>query len=184
MALAHSSSLMRRRVDDVGGRLVEVHLVDPQIGVDDLAELVHRRAAGDEVLHHLRRHRRRIGRDAARGDAVIAGEDAGARMIEPRRVAALPGGEPMRQFLQAPERAGRLGELALAQHRRGAGLEIGAGQMRHQRADLVQARRHFRHSTSPLPHPCPTSTKKTRYGRGDESGSPASSRNSSPRPRC
>ena len=60
-----------------------------------LAQLVHRGAAGDKVLHHLRRHRGRIGRDAARRDTVVAGEDDCARMIEaggcrPCQVASQP----------------------------------------------------------------------------------------------
>jgi hypothetical protein len=135
----------RRGLDDIGGRLVEVHLVDAEIGVDRLAELVHRGAAGDEVLHHLRRHRGRIGRDAAGGDPVIAGEDGGARVVDPRRMAALPGREPLRQLLEPAEGAAGLRQLRLAQRGGGAGLEIGAGQMSHQRADFVEARRRFGH---------------------------------------
>ena len=66
----------RRVLGEIAGRVVERHLVDSQVGVDRLAQLVHRGAAGDEILHHLRGHRGRIGRDAARRDAVIAGEHA------------------------------------------------------------------------------------------------------------
>ena len=128
----------RRLDDDVAGRRVEVHLIDLETDVEDAAELVDRGAAGDEVLHHLRGHRGRIGRNAARGDAVIAGEDQGARMVEPRRVPRLPGGEPDRQLLEPAESAGGLGQLRLAGRRRGAGLEIGARQMGQQRADLIQ----------------------------------------------
>ena len=128
---------------------VEVHLVDLETGVDDPAELVDRRTAGDEVLHHLRRDRGRIGRNAARGDAVVAGKDQGAGMVEPRRVPRLPGREPDRQLLEPAERAGRLGQLRLTQGRRGAGLEIGARQMGQQRADLVQIRNRLVHATLP-----------------------------------
>src|SRR3546814_4699401 len=53
--------------------------------------------------------------DALVGDAVVAGEDGGIGTVDRRRIAALPGGQPHRQLLQSPERAGRLGELALAQ---------------------------------------------------------------------
>src|SRR3546814_20457383 len=79
------------------------------------AELIHRGAAVDEILHHLGRHLGRIGGDALVGDAVVAGEDGGIGTVDRRRIAALPGGQPHRQLLQSPERAGRLGELALAQ---------------------------------------------------------------------
>src|SRR5581483_3606368 len=55
------------------------------------------------------------------------------------------GREPLRQLLEPAERAGRLRQLRLTQRRGGAGLEVGAGQMGHQRADLVEARRRFWH---------------------------------------
>ena len=114
-----------------------------------MAELVDRGAAGDEVLHHLRGDRGRIGRNAARGHTVVAGKDQGAGMVEPRRVARLPGRKPDRQLLEPAERAGRLGQLRLAQGRRGAGLEIGARQMGQQRADLLQIRYGLVHITLP-----------------------------------
>src|SRR5262249_23771152 len=97
--------------------------------------------------------------NAARSDPMIAGKDAGARMVEPRRMTALPGGEPMRQFLQPPERAGRFGELPLMQHRCRAGLEIGPRQMGHQRANFIEARRHFRHRVLLFAEFCTTPTK-------------------------
>src|SRR5205085_890169 len=125
-------------LDGIAGRRVEVHLVDPQVGVDGFAQLVHRGAAGDEVLHHLRRDRRRIGRDAARRDTVVAGEDDGARVSEGRRMASLPDRQPGGQFLEPAQRARRFCQLLLAQSRGGPGLEIGSRQMRHQRADLLE----------------------------------------------
>ena len=138
----------RRRLDDVGGRRFEVHLVDPQVGIDHPAQLVHRGAAGDEVLHHLRRDRGRIGRDAARRDAVIGGENDGAGMVEARRVPTLPGREPGRQLFEPAERAGRLGQLAFAGRRGGAGIEIGSRQMGQQGADLIQLRHCLGHRRS------------------------------------
>ena len=106
----------RRRLDDVGGRRVEVHLVDPQIGVDHPAQLVDRGAAGDEVLHHLRRDRGRIGRDAARRDAVIGGEHDGARDGRARA-----GGAPARSRARPPApRAGRARRRAWSAGARGA----------------------------------------------------------------
>ncbi len=52
-----------RRVKSAVGSL-ERHFIDAQIGIDRAAQLVDRRAAIDEVLHHLRRHRGGIGGDA------------------------------------------------------------------------------------------------------------------------
>jgi len=57
----------------------------------------------------------------------------------------LPAKTLVRQLFEPAERAGGLGQLPLAQRRRGPRLEIGARQMRHQRANLVEARRDFRH---------------------------------------
>src|SRR6516165_236993 len=51
----------RRLDDDVAGRRVEVHLVDLEPDIKGTAELVDRSTACDEVLHHLRRNRRRVG---------------------------------------------------------------------------------------------------------------------------
>ncbi len=116
------------------------HLVDAQIGVDRLAELVHRGAAGDEILHHLRGHGGRIGRDPARCYAVIAGKDGGARMVDAGRVLALPGRKPLHELLEPAERAGGLGELRLARRRRRAGLQIRPRQDAQQRAHLVERR--------------------------------------------
>ena len=135
----------RRPVDDVAGRGLEAHLVDPEIGVDGAAQLVYRGPAGDEVLHHLRGHRGGIGRDAARRNAVIAGEHDGAWMVDARRVARLPGREPARQLLQAAERSDGLGQLSFAGRRGAAGFEIGPGQVRQEGADLVQAGGRLRH---------------------------------------
>ena len=55
-----------------------------------------------------------IGRDAAGGDAMIAGEDRHHRPIDHRRRPALPGGEPDHDLLEPAERAGRLGEHRVA----------------------------------------------------------------------
>ena len=79
------------------------------------------------LRHHLRRHRGGIGGDAARGDAVIGGKDHGARVLDRRRMPALPRRQPAGQLLQTPECAGRFGELSLALGGGGTRFEIGAG---------------------------------------------------------
>src|SRR5262249_14707815 len=76
-------------------------------------ELVDGGAAGGKVRHHLRRDGGRKGRDALRGDAVIAGEYQHVDALEPGR-AALPAREPGDQLLEPAEAAGRLGQLRLA----------------------------------------------------------------------
>jgi hypothetical protein len=68
---------------------------------------------------------------------VITGKNAGARMVEPRRMTALPGREPMRQFLETAKRARRLGQLPLAYQGRGASLQTGPQQMREQFPDFA-----------------------------------------------
>ena len=55
-------------------------------------QLVDRRTAGREVAHHLRRHLGRVGRDAVRDHAVVAGEHHHLDPVEPRCRAALPPG--------------------------------------------------------------------------------------------
>jgi hypothetical protein len=69
-------------------------------------------------------------------------------MVEARRMAPLPGGEPGGQFLEPAERAGGLRQLALAHRRGGTSVEIGPRQMRQQRTDLVQIGHRLGHGRS------------------------------------
>jgi hypothetical protein len=71
-------------------------------------------AAGREVRNHLDGDFGRIGRDALCAHAVIAGIDQHLDVVETRRVAPLPMGEPGDQIFQAAQAARRLGELRLA----------------------------------------------------------------------
>ena len=94
-------------------------------GIDDFkagAELARehrdRRAPRGEIRHHRDRHLLRIGRDALRSDAVVAGEDDDRRTIGARLFGVLQAREINSERLQPAERAGRLGELALARRRR------------------------------------------------------------------
>ena len=77
-------------------------------------ELVDGGAAGGEIRHHLRGDLGRIGGNAARGDAVIAGEDQDLDLVEPRRRVALPVREPGDELLEPAEAARRLGQRVLA----------------------------------------------------------------------
>jgi hypothetical protein len=52
-----------------------------------------------------RRHLGGIGRDAARGDTVIAGEHRDHNAIEPRLLAALPARQPDRKLFETAEAA-------------------------------------------------------------------------------
>ena len=51
-------------------------------GAGDARELIDGGAAGGEIRHHLRRHLGRIGRDAVRRHAVIAGEHQDLDLLE------------------------------------------------------------------------------------------------------
>ena len=134
---------------EVGGRLLQRHLIDPELGVGDAAELVDRGAAGDEVLHHLDGHRGGVGRDAERRHPVIAGEDRDPRPVEHRRVAALPGAEPGGYLLEPAERAGRLGQGCLAAGGSARRFEIGVAQLPHQATNLGErGDRLVRHGSS------------------------------------
>jgi len=126
---------------EIVGRLVQRHFVDAQIGIGQRRQLVDRTTAGDEVLHHLRRHLGRIGRNAARSDAVIAGEDANARALDPRRMAALPQAHPAGDFLEPAERTGGLGQLSFARLGGGAGGAIGPRQTGQHVADFGETHR-------------------------------------------
>ncbi len=128
----------RRALREVLRRLVERHLVDAQVGVGEAGKLVHRRPAGDEVLHHLRRHLRRIGGDAARGDAVVAGEDRDARALHGGFGPPLPGGQPDRDLLQPAERTGGLGELGLPLLGQRGRLQVGTRHLGQEFQDFLE----------------------------------------------
>jgi hypothetical protein len=98
---------------EVAGRLVEVERDDVQLGIRHAGKLVDRRAAIGEVRHHLNRHFRRIGGNALRGHAVIAGEDDDLDPVELRHVATLPTGQPAGDVLKPAEASARLGEYLL-----------------------------------------------------------------------
>ncbi len=85
---------------------------------------------------------RRIGRDAARRDAMGAGEHRDARMLDPGMGAALPRGQPFGDFLEPTERPRRLGELGLAAHHLGAGRKIRSRQLAQDAAHFVESGSH------------------------------------------
>ena len=68
--------------------MVEIERNDPQLGAGDPRELVDGGAAGGEIRHHLRGDLGRIGRDALRRHAVIAGEHQDLDIGETRRALA------------------------------------------------------------------------------------------------
>ncbi|MDT4861481.1 hypothetical protein FQZ97_960870 [compost metagenome] len=72
-------------------------------------EHAHRGAAGQEVFHHLPGHVAREGRDATRGQAVVAGEHHELRALELGRFRAEDQTDALGQRLEAAERAERLG---------------------------------------------------------------------------
>ena len=100
-------------------------------------DLVDGRAAGGKIRHHLRGDGRRIGRDAARGDAMIAGEHGDGDAIEPRRFAALPLRQPDREFFEPAEAARRLCQILLALRGACRRIAVAAGQVATEGADVV-----------------------------------------------
>ena len=99
---------------EIAGRRVELQRDHAQAGADRLADLIDGSAAAFEIRHHLGGDRGRIGGDAARRDAVIAGEDQHVDFIEARGFAPLPAAEPGGKLLKPPEASLRLGQARLA----------------------------------------------------------------------
>ena len=75
----------RRGFGEIARRPLELDRHHAQFGGSGFGDLVDGRAACGKIRHHLRGDGRRIGRDAARGDAVIAGEHGDGDAIQPRQ---------------------------------------------------------------------------------------------------
>ena len=91
--------LVHRGCDgEIARRAIEFDRHHLQIGAGRIGDLVDRRAAARKIRHHLRSDFRRIGRDTARGDAVIAGEDGNGDMVEPRQIRG-PASAPARSII-------------------------------------------------------------------------------------
>ena len=73
------------------------------------AEHVDGRTACDEIQHHLRRHRLRIGAHARMGDTVVRSEHHHRRAREHRRLGVLDQADLHGQRLQPTQRTQRLG---------------------------------------------------------------------------
>ena len=99
-----------RVLRDVGSRKFQREIEDLEPEIVRNADLVDRRAAGREILHHLRRHARRERRDSLFDDTVIAREHRHQRPRHGWRAAG-PCSQPFGDFLESPERPGRLGQL-------------------------------------------------------------------------
>ena len=128
----------RRRDREIGGRPLDLQRHDLESGAGRARELVDGGAAGREIGHHLRRHFRGKGRNAARGDAVRAGKDDDFDLVQPRHCAALPAGQPGGELLEPAEAALRLGQRVLA-GKCGGSLPVAAG--RQVQAGRTQSRR-------------------------------------------
>ena len=71
-------------------------------------------------------------------DAVVAGEDRDQRPVDRRRRAALPGGQPLGDFLEPAERAGGLVSVASRARVASARGFVRAGHGRDQGAEIVE----------------------------------------------
>ncbi|GCC47863.1 hypothetical protein chiPu_0031946, partial [Chiloscyllium punctatum] len=93
-------AIHRRRHREIAGRPREFERLDAQFGAGELGDLVDRGTACGEVRHHLRGDLGGKGRDAALGDAMIAGEHGDRHVVEPGEFAPLPARQPDRDLLQ------------------------------------------------------------------------------------
>ncbi len=90
-------------------------------------QLVDRRPAGLKIGDHLGRDLGWEGGDAARADAVVAGEHDHLRGGDARARIGAPAGIPDGQVLEPAKGGGRLGQLGIARLGPFAGGTVGAG---------------------------------------------------------
>ena len=127
----------RRGLGEIARRTFEFDRHDAKLGGSGLGDLVDGRTACGKIRHHLRGDGLRIGRDAARGDAVIAGEDGDGDALQKRLLAALPLRQPDREFFEAAEAARRLCQILLPLCGHVSESPIAAGQVATEGADVV-----------------------------------------------
>jgi hypothetical protein len=116
---------------------IELDRHHAQFGAGSFGDLVDRRTAAGKICHHLRGDIRRIGRDAARGNAMIGSEHRDGYMVQPRQFAALPARQPDRQLFQTAEAARRLRQNLLPARGSAGGAHIALRQVATKRADVV-----------------------------------------------
>ena len=123
---------------EIAGGRIELQRDHAKLGADGLADLIDGSTAALEIRHHLGGDRGGIGRDAARHDAMIAGEDQHRHLVEARRFAALPAPEPGDQLFEPAEAPLRLGEARLALGNRRGGAVIAVGEIRKKRTQVSE----------------------------------------------
>ncbi len=121
---------------EIRGRLVERQRDDAKLGARLACQLIDGGAAGREIRHHLRRDLGGIGRDALRGDAVIAGEYEDLDLAEPRRASPLPEAEPGHGLLETAQAPRRFGQRAFAARHRGGGVRVALGKVEASRVEI------------------------------------------------
>ena len=127
----------RRGFGEIARRPFEFDRHDVELSGSGFGDLVDGRAACGEIRHHLRGDGLRIGRDAARGDTVIAGKHGDGDALQPRRLAALPLRQPDREFFEAAEAARRLCQILLPLRGHVSESLVAAGQVATEGADVV-----------------------------------------------
>ncbi|MNJ49960.1 hypothetical protein D3C77_452190 [compost metagenome] len=95
-----------------------------QVSLKLAREDADRCATADKVVQHLRSHRLRISRDAFGDHAMVTGKNRDADLVQARLELPLQARQLDRDKFQAPEGAGRLGQLLLTRHGLSNGLLI------------------------------------------------------------
>ena len=127
----------RRRDGEIAGRPFQFDRHHAQFGAAEAGDLVDGRAAAGEIRHHLRGDRLRIGGDAARRDAVIAGKNRDRDLLEPWHFAPLPARQPYRKLFETAETSRRFGQRLLPKGGGRSGVPVAGGQVATERADFV-----------------------------------------------
>jgi hypothetical protein len=125
---------------DVAGRQIKREIEHFEAEVVGRANLVHRGAAGRECLHHLPRHALRPFGHALRDHAVIGGEDRDQRAINRGLRLALPGGHPLHDLFQPPQRASRLHQFSVPFAHHVGHVARGRRHDLEERAEIVERR--------------------------------------------
>ena len=108
-----------------------------RLGHGEFGKLIDRGTAAHKIRHHLFRDDLRVGRDASRHHAMVAGKNGDGRMPQGGNFTSLPVRHPCGQLFKSTKTSRRFGELGLPLNRGFSRARVAPWQIPTESADLI-----------------------------------------------